>query len=176
MFNQKIQDAMNDQIQRELESAYIYLSMAAYFDSAALPGMAQWMKVQFQEEQFHAQKFYDYVDERGGRIKLQPIGQPPVEFESPLDAFGQALAHEEKITGHINDLYALAVEERDFASQIFLNWFVEEQVEEEKNAQDIIDVLERIGDNGHPLLMFDRELGQRQFTAEAEAGAEAGAE
>ncbi len=174
MFNQKMQDAINDQIQRELESAYIYLSMAAYFDSVALPGLAQWMQVQFQEEQFHAQKFYNYVYDRGGRVKLQPIGQPPVEFESPLDAFQVTLAHEQKITGHINDLYALAMEERDFASQMFLNWFVEEQVEEEKNANDIIDVLERIGDNGHALLMLDKELGVRQFTAEAEA--EAGAD
>lgn len=174
MFNQKVQDAMNDQIQRELESAYIYLSMAAYFDSVSLPGMAQWMKVQFQEEQFHATKFYDFIDDRGGRVVLQPIGQPPVEFESPLDAFGQALAHEQKITAHINDLYALAIEERDFASQMFLNWFVEEQVEEEKNVGDIIDVLERIGDNGHAITMLDKDLSLRQFVPEAET--EVGAE
>jgi len=167
MFNQKIQDAMNDQLQREMESAYIYLSMAAYFDSDALPGMAQWMKVQFQEEQFHAQKFYDFIDTRGGRVALQPIGQPPVEFESPLDAFEQALAHEHKITAHINDLYALAVEERDFASQLFLNWFVDEQVEEEKNVQDVLDVLKRIKGDGHALLMFDKDLGLRQFVPQA---------
>ena len=174
MFNQKVQDAINDQIQREMESAYIYLSMAAYFDSVSLPGMAQWMKMQFQEEQFHAFKFYEYVGDRGGRVALQPIGQPPVEFESPLDAFEKALAHEQKITGHINDLYALAIEERDFASQMFLTWYIEEQVEEEKNANDIIDVLERIADNGHALIMLDKELGQRQFdaAAEAEAGTE----
>jgi ferritin len=175
MLNPKIQDAINDQIQRELESAYIYLSMAAYFDSTALPGFAQWMKVQFQEEQFHAQKFYDFVNDRGGRVKLQPIGQPPVEFESPQDAFGQALAHEEKITRHINDLYALAVEEKDFASQMFLNWFVNEQVEEEKNVNDILDVLKLIKGDGHALLMFDKESGLRVFTAAAEAAATAAA-
>ncbi len=174
MFNQKVQDALNDQIQREMESAYIYLSMAAYFDSVGLPGMAQWMRSQFQEEQFHAFKFFDYVGDRGGRVVLQPIGQPQVEFESPLDVFQVTLGHEQKITGHINDLYALASEERDFATQMFLNWFIEEQVEEEKNANDIIDILERIGDNGHALIMLDKELGQRQFdaVAEAEAGAE----
>jgi ferritin len=172
VFNQKVQDAMNDQIQRELESAYIYLSMAAYFDSISLPGMAQWMRSQFQEEQFHAFKFYDFIGDRGGRVLLQPIGQPPVEFESPLDVFEKTLAHEQKVTGFINDLYALAIEEKDFASQMFLNWFVEEQVEEEKTANDIIDVLKRIGNNGHALIMLDKELGQRQFAAEAEAEAE----
>jgi ferritin len=172
MFNQKVRDAMNDQIQRELESAYIYLSMAAYFDSISLPGMAQWMRSQFQEEQFHAFKFYDYIGDRGGRVVLQPIGQPPVEFESPLDVFEKTLAHEQKVTGFINDLYALAIAEKDFASQMFLNWFVEEQVEEEKTANDIIDVLKRIGDNGHALIMLDKELGQRQFAAAAEAEAE----
>ena len=169
MFNKKIHNEMNDQIQRELESAYIYLSMAAYLDSANLPGMAQWMKMQFQEEQAHALKFYDYVIDRGGRVTLQPIGQPPVEFQSPLDVFEKSLAHEQKITGHINDLYALAIEERDYASQILLQWFVEEQVEEEKNVGDVVDTLKMIGDNTHALLMLDRELGQRQPPVEAEA-------
>jgi ferritin len=172
MFSKKVQDAMNDQIQRELESAYIYLSMAAYFDSSNLPGFAHWMRVQFQEEQAHAFKFYDFVYDRGGQVILQAIGQPPIEFQSPLDAFEKALAHEQKITGHINDLYALAVEEKDYASQILLQWFVEEQVEEEKSAGDIVDMLDRIGDNYHPLIMLDRELSQRQPPAEAEAEAE----
>ena len=169
MFNKKIHNEMNDQIQRELESAYIYLSMAAYLDSANLPGMAQWMKMQFQEEQAHALKYYDFVIDRGGRVTLQPIGQPPVEFQSPLDVFEKSLAHEQKITGHINDLYALAIEERDYASQILLQWFVEEQVEEEKNVGDVVDTLKMIGDNTHALLMLDRELGQRQPPVEAEA-------
>ena len=167
MLNEKIQKEMNDQLQRELESAYIYLSMAAYLDSVTLPGFAQWMKVQFQEEQAHALKFYDFIGDRGGRVMLQPIGQPPVEFPSALDAFEKALAHEQKITGHINDLYALATEEKDYASQMFLLWFIDEQVEEEKNAGDIVDMLKLIGDNAHALLMLDRELGQRQPPVEA---------
>ncbi|GAG57503.1 unnamed protein product [marine sediment metagenome] len=167
MFSRKVQDAMNDQIQRELESAYIYLAMAAYFDSVNLPGFAHWMKVQFQEEQAHAFKFYDFVNDRGGQVLLQAIGQPPVKFQSPLAAFEKALAHEEKITGHINDLYALATEEKDIASQGLLQWFVEEQVEEEKNAGDIVDMLKKIGDSYHALIMLDRELGQRQPPVEA---------
>ena len=170
MFNKKIQNAINDQIQRELESAQIYLSMAAYFDSVNLPGFAQWMKMQFQEEQAHAFRFYDYVFDRGGQVILQALGQPPTGFQSPLDAFEQTLAHERKITGHINDLYALAVEERDYSSQIHLQWFVEEQVEEEKAAGDIIAMLKRTGDNEQALMMLDRELGQRP--APAEEGAE----
>lgn len=167
MFSRNVQEAINDQIQRELESAYIYLSMAAYFDSVNLPGFAHWMKVQFQEEQAHAFKFYDFVNDRGGQVILQAIGPPPVKFQSPLDAFEKALAHEEKITGHINELYALATEEKDIASQNLLQWFVEEQVEEEKNAGDIVDMLKKIGDSYHTLIMLDRELGQRQPPVEA---------
>ncbi len=168
MLNEKIQAEMNDQIQREFESAYLYLSMAAYFDALNLPGFAQWMKMQFQEEQAHALKFYNFIYDRGGRVALQPLGQPPVEFPSPLDAFEKTLAHEQKVTGHINDLYALAVEEKDYPSQILLQWFIEEQVEEEKNAGDIVNMLKTVGDNGYALLMLDRELGQRQPPAEVE--------
>lgn len=173
MFNKKVHEAMNNQIQREFESAHIYLSMAAYFDANNLPGCANWMRIQFQEEQAHAFKFYDFVNDRGGQVTLQAIAQPPVVFESPLDVFERALAHEEKITGHINDLYALALEQRDFASQPLLQWFVEEQIEEEKNAGDIVDMLKRIGNNYHALLMIDRELGQRQLPTEAAVDAAA---
>jgi ferritin len=162
MFSKKIQDAMNDQIQRELESAYIYMSMAAYFDSIGLPGFAQWMKVQAEEEQEHAFKFYDFVYDRGGRVVFQAIAQPPVDFASPVDAFKKALAHEQKITGHINDLYTLAIEENDYASQVLLQWFVEEQVEEERSAGDVVDMLNRIGEAGHALVMLDKQLGQRE--------------
>jgi len=172
MFSEKIHSAMNDQIQRELESAYIYLSMAAYFDSNNLPGFARWMKMQFQEEQAHAFKFYDFVYDRGGQVMLQALGQPPVEFESPLDAFEKTLAHERKITGHIDDLYALAVEEKDYPSQILLQWFVSEQVEEEKTAGDIVDMLKRIGDSYQALIMLDRELGQRLPPVETQTDAE----
>lgn len=166
MLSKKMHDEINDQIQREFESAFIYLSMAAYFDARTMPGFAQWMKLQFQEEQAHALKLYDFVGDRGNCVILQALGQPPVEFESVLDVFKQTLAHEQKITGHINDLYALATEEKDFATQIFLQWFVDEQVEEEKNVGDILDMLTLIGDNVHALLMLDRELGNRQPPAE----------
>ena len=162
MFSQKVLDVMNDQIRREFESAHIYFSMAAYFDSTNLPGFAHWMKIQFQEEQNHAFKFYNFINDRGSQVKLQALGKPPVEFQSPLDVFQKALAHEEKMTGYLNDLYALTMEEKDFASQILVQWFVEEQVEEEKNAGDVVEMLLKIGDNYHALMMLDRELGQRQ--------------
>ena len=162
MFSKKIEDAMNDQIQRELESAYIYLSMAAYFESINLPGAAQWMKVQTREEEEHAMRFFDFIYDRGGRVMLQAIPQPPIEFASPLAAFEKALAHEQKVTGHINDLYALAVQENDYASQVFLQWFVDEQVEEEKSAGDIVETLKMVGDKGQALFMLDQHLGQRK--------------
>jgi ferritin len=162
MLSKKVEKAINDQIQRELESAYIYLSMAAYCEAQNLGGFAHWMEVQFQEETEHALKFYNYIHDRGGRVMLQAIPQPPIEFESALDVFEKALAHEKKITGHINDLYALAVEEKDYASQVLLQWFVEEQVEEEKSAGDIVDTLKMIGDKGHALIMLDRQLAQRE--------------
>jgi len=166
MFSKKVRGTMNLQIKYELESAYIYLSMASYLDSITLPGMAHWMKLQAQEEVAHAMKFYTFINDRGGRVELQSIDQPPVEFESPLDIFERALAHEQKITGNINDLYALAIEEKDYPSQLLLQWFIDEQVEEERNAGDIVEILKRIGDEGHALLMLDKELGQRQAEAE----------
>ena len=172
MFNKNVQNEMNKQVQRELESAYIYLSMAAYFEAMNLPGFANWMRVQFQEEQAHAFKFFDYINDRGGRVVLEAINQPPIEFKSPIDAFEITLAHEEKITGHINDLYALATRENDYASQTLLQWFIIEQVEEEKSAGDILNSLGMIGENYTALLMLDRELGQR--TAPAEVDAEKG--
>ena len=169
MFNKNVQDEMNQQVQRELESAYIYLSMAAYFDAMNLPGFANWMRVQFQEEQAHAFKFFDYINDRGGRVVLEAINQPPIEFKSPINAFEITLAHEEKITGHINDLYALATRENDYASQTLLQWFIIEQVEEEKSAGDILNSLGMIGENYTALLMLDRELGQRIAPAEVDA-------
>lgn len=170
MLSKKFESEINDQIQRELASAYIYLSMAAYFEANTLPGFANWMRIQFHEEQFHALKFFDFVYDRGGAVTLQPIEGPPIEFESPIDVFEITLGHEQKVTGHINDLYALAVEERDFASQSFLQWFIDEQVEEEKNAGDILDQLKMIEGNTHALLMLDRELGARAMPAEVFGG------
>jgi len=138
-----------------------------------LPGMAHWMHTQFQEEQAHAFKFFGFINDRGGKVILQSLNTPPADFKSPLDVFEKALAHEVKISGHINDLYALAIEEKDFASQPLLQWFIEEQVEEEKHAGDIVETLKMIGDNYTPLLMMDRELGQRLPPAEVDPGSEA---
>ena len=170
MLNKKLESAINDQIQRELASAYLYLSMATYFDANTLPGFANWMRMQFHEEQFHALKFYDFVFDRGGVVKLQPIEGPQTEFESVVDIFAQTLAHEQFVTSHINNLYALAVEEKDYPCQSLLHWFIDEQVEEEKNAGDILDMLKMIKDNTHGLLMMDRELGAREMPAEILAG------
>jgi len=161
MFNQIIQDAMNEQIKNELYSAYLYLSMAAYCESVNVPGMAHWMRMQELEERVHALKFFDFVNERGGLVTLQAISQPPAHFESLLDVFEKTLAHEQKVTAMINDLYALAVQEKDYASQIFLQWFVTEQVEEEDSVGQVIETLKMIGDSRQGLLMLDRELGGR---------------
>jgi len=169
MFKEKVQQAMNDQIQHEIESAYIYLSMASYFDAENLPGFAQWMKIQYEEEMAHAFRFYDYINDRGGRVKLQPVDQPPIEFDSPLAAFQAALEHEQKITADIDRLYAMAVDEKDYPSQTFLQWFIDEQVEEEQHVGEVVENLKMVGDNTHAILMLDRELGQRQPPAEVEA-------
>ena len=161
MISQAMQDAINEQIKNELYSAYLYLSMSAYFEGRNLPGFAKWLRVQFEEEQGHALKFYDYVHERGGTVKLQAIAQPPSEWKSNLDAFQQVLDHEQKVTGLIHKLYALALKENDYASQIMLQWFISEQVEEEKNATDIIAQLQMIEERGTAVLMLDHELGHR---------------
>jgi len=161
MLNKAMQDAMNEQIKNELYSAYIYLSMSAYFEDNNLPGFAHWMRVQAQEEEGHAMKFYSFINERGGRVILRAIDQPPIEFESPLDVFERTLEHEQKVTGMIHRLYSLALQEEDYASQIFLQWFVTEQVEEEDGATQIMETLKLIGDKHHALLMLDRELGGR---------------
>jgi len=161
MLDKKLLDAMNEQINKELYSAYLYLSMAAYLDSENLSGFAHWMRAQAQEEQEHALKFYDHIYERGGRVTLQAIDEPPAGFESPLAVFEETLAHERKVTGLINNLYAIALEQNDYASQAFLQWFVSEQVEEEDNASRILETLKMVGDKGQALVMLDRELGQR---------------
>jgi ferritin len=162
MLKETIQKAMNEQIKHELYSSYLYLSMAAYCESIALPGFAHWLTFQAQEEVEHAMKFYGFIHERGGRVTLMAIEQPPAEFGTPLDIFEQTLEHEQKVTALINDLYALAIQEDDYASQIFLQWFIEEQVEEEATATEILDMLKRTGDQGQALLMMDRQLGERQ--------------
>jgi ferritin len=152
---------MNEQIKHELYSAYLYLSMAAHFESANLPGFASWMRIQAKEEQEHAMKFFDHILERGGKVTLQSIDQPPVEFGLPTAIFEEVLAHEQKVTARIHLLYKLAVKEEDFASQVFLNWFVSEQVEEEKNATEILETLRMIGDKSNAIFQLDHRLGKR---------------
>jgi ferritin len=152
---------MNEQIKNEFYSAYQYLSMAAYCESANLPGFARWMRMQAREEVEHAMKFYDFILDRGSRVLLQAMDQPVADFGSPLEVFEQALEHEQRVTAMINDLYRLAVKENDYASQTFLQWFVTEQVEEEKNAGDVVETLKMIGGKSEALFLLDRELGER---------------
>lgn len=163
MLSKPLQDAINNQIQKEFESAYLYLGMAAHFDAVSLPGFASWMRKQFAEEQGHAFKFYDYVNDQRGRVTLQPIAAPPAEFGKPVEIFQQVLAHEQKVTASIKAIYELAVKENDPATQIFLQWFISEQVEEEKHASDLIEQLKMAGDQPFSLLFMDQHvLGARK--------------
>jgi ferritin len=171
MIKTNIQEAFNKQINAELYSAYLYLSMSAYFESASLPGLANWMRVQAQEEVSHAMKFYSFIVERGGKVTLKAIEGPPVKWNSPLHAFEAAYKHEQKVTGLINGLVDLALKEKDHASHVFLQWFVSEQVEEEASADEIVQKLKRIKNAPHALYMLDKEMGQRVFTMPA-AGSE----
>jgi ferritin len=161
MLSKTMQKALNDQIQKELNSSYIYLAMAAYCEAGALPGSAAWMRIQSQEEYGHAMKLYGFVNDRGGRVTLQALPAPPVEWKSALDVFKKVLEHEQYITGSIHKLYAQAVKENDYPSQVLLQWFVTEQVEEEKNATVIVDQLKAIGESKSSLLMIDRHLAKR---------------
>lgn len=167
MIGTKMQKAVSDQIVAELYSSYLYLSMAAYFEESDLPGFANWMKVQAQEETTHAMKFFDFVHERGGEVSLGTIDAPPKNWDSPLAAFKAAYDHECKVSSLIADLVHMARAEKDIAAEIFLQWFVTEQVEEEASAESIVRQLTMIGDAKHGLFMIDRELGQRIFTPPA---------
>lgn len=162
MLSKTIQDMTNEQIKNELYSAYQYLLMSAYCESVNLPGFAHWMRVQFREETEHALKFYDFIQDRGGRVALQAVDQPINEFGSPLEVFEQTVDQEQKVTTQINNLYGLAVREEDYASQAFLQWFVTEQVEEEKNVGDVVETLKMIGDKSEALFLLDREMGRRE--------------
>lgn len=170
MIGKKMQDALNEQINAELYSAYLYLSMVAYFESVNLPGFANWMRVQTQEELTHAMKIYDYVNERGGRVTLKSIAEPPTEWKSPLAAFEDAYKHEQKVTGLINDLVNLAIEEKDHVANMFLQWFVNEQVEEENNADTIVRKIKLMADAPGGMYLLDNEMGQRVFTPPATEG------
>lgn len=165
MMNQKIQDAFNRQLNAELFSSYLYLSMAGYFESQNLKGMAHWMQMQAQEENMHAMKFFDFINECGARVALTQIDTPKTEWGSPLEVFEDTCKHESKVTGLINDLVELSLEEKDHAANAFLQWFVTEQVEEEATAQEIRDKLKLASDNPVALFMIDQELGQRAAPA-----------
>jgi ferritin len=161
MLSKAMQEAINEQIKNELYSGYLYLSMAAYFESQTLPGFARWMRVQDTEERMHAMKFFDYVLDRGGMVTLKPIAGPPTEFEGPLQVFELVLDHEKKVTAMIHKLYDLALKEKDYATQVLLQWFITEQVEEEKNATQVIEKLRMVDAKCHGGLMLDHEMGKR---------------
>lgn len=161
MLSTTLTDAINGQIAFEMNSGHVYLGMSGYCESRNLPGFAKWLRLQWQEEVQHAMKLYDLVFERGGKVVLQGIEKPSAKYSSVLDLFKQVLAHEKKVTASINKLYALASKENDYATQVALQWFISEQVEEEKNAGDIIAALELIGDSGTALYMLDKQMGSR---------------
>ena len=165
MLNNKIQDALNAQINAEFWSAYLYLSMSMHFEAEGRAGIANWFAIQFKEEQAHAQIFMNYINQRGGRVVLKPIAEVPTQWESPLAAFEATLQHEIKVTALINELFALAEQEKDYATRDRLAWFVNEQVEEEENARQLIDKFTLIGNDGMGLYMLDQELGARTYVA-----------
>ncbi|MEE9496451.1 MAG: ferritin [Desulfobacterales bacterium] len=161
MLNEKVQKTLNGQLNAELYSSYLYLSMNAYFKSVNLDGFANWMHYQAQEELEHSMKFYDFIIQRGGKVQLMQIEAPPTEWGSPMAVFEATLEHEQKVTGLINDLVEIANEERDHATQIFLQWFVSEQVEEEENVGGVLEQLKLMGEARGGLFMIDRELAKR---------------
>ena len=164
MLSKKMEDAFNEQINKEVYSAYLYQSLSAHATHMSLNGIANWFQIQVQEEILHAQKIYNFINERGGKVKLKIIDGPPSEFKSVIIMFEETLKHEQFITKSINDLMDLAITEKDHASQIFLQWFVTEQVEEEDNVNEILNSLKLIGDSGNGLRMLDKELATRVFT------------
>jgi ferritin len=157
-------DALNEQINKEFYSAYLYLSMAAYFEDKGLKGFANWMRVQFQEEMDHAMKMFDYVISRGERVVLKEIEKPEYDWENALAVFEKTLEHEKWVTENINNLADLADDLKDRATLSFLQWFIDEQVEDEESVKEIVDRLKLVGDNPHAVFMMDRELAQRTYT------------
>ncbi len=161
MISKKMEAALNEQVNKEFFSSYLYLSMAAYFEDKGLPGMANWMKLQAEEEHQHGTKFYEFIIKGGRRIKLTSIKEPKFEWTSPQNAFEESLAHEQFITKSINELTDLAIQEKDHATKTFLQWFVDEQLEEEATVQQIVESFKLVSDHPAGLFMLDRELGQR---------------
>uniref|UniRef100_A0A7J2TJ55 Ferritin n=1 Tax=Archaeoglobus fulgidus TaxID=2234 RepID=A0A7J2TJ55_ARCFL len=166
--SEKLVGELNFQLNREIYSAYLYLSMSAYFESLGLRGFANWMRVQWQEELMHAMRFFDYIVSRGGRVELYAIEAPPKEWKSPLDAFEFALAHEKEVTKRISNLVDLAIGERDHATFNMLQWFVNEQVEEEQSFEEVVTKLKLAGNDTRAILFLDSELGKRRMGAEDE--------
>lgn len=164
MISKKVEKEINQQINAEMFSAYLYLSMSAYFESTNFPGFANWMKIQAQEELMHAMKLYAYLAERGGRITLTAITAPKTEWENATEVFSEVLKHEKQITTLIDNLMNIAIAEKDHATATMLQWFINEQVEEESIAEKILNDIKLIGTHGPSLLMLDRELGRRSFT------------
>jgi ferritin len=160
--NEKILNALNDQIRQEFVAFYTYLSISAWLEANDWPGFAKWMRNHSEEEQMHAMKIYDYVFERNGQVTLQALEQPPTEFDSVRSAFEAALEHERKVTAMINRIYALAQEEKDYPTVILMEWYVEEQVEEEKIVGDALVLINRAGDDPFKLMQIDATLGQQQ--------------
>ncbi|HEY8540783.1 MAG TPA: ferritin [Pseudothermotoga sp.] len=162
MIKEAIQRAFNEQIKKELDSAYLYLSMAAYFDSQNLEGMAHWMKLQAKEEFKHAMKFYEHINERGGRVELFSLEEPVKEWTGPFEVFKHVYEHEQRVTASIYNLVELSKKENDHAAYNFLQWFVNEQIEEESNASKILQTIEKIKDSPVGIIMMDRELAKRE--------------
>ena len=159
--NQTVQDAINEQINKEFYSAYLYLAMSAYFETKGYSGFASWTRKQAEEETEHAMKLYDFINERAGKVTLKVIDKPTQEFGTPLQTFEEILKHEQKVTSSINSLYEVALEQKDYATQVMLHWFIEEQVEEEANAGQMVDKLKYAGDSIGAILQLDREAGSR---------------
>jgi len=170
MLTQKLVDAINDQIQYEYYSAFIYKAMQAYFEGEDLTGMANWMNIQFQEEMSHAEKMFNFVCETGGKVELKQLDAPCNEYSSVLEVFEETLKHEQEVTSRINKLMDLAQEEKNHSAQIFLQWFITEQIEEEANASHIIAKLKRMAGDGRGLMMIDQELAQRTFVDATQEG------
>lgn len=171
MLSEKMQKAINEQIQKEFNSSFLYLAMAAWFEEQNLPGFGHWLRLQAEEEHLHAMKFFDFLVSRGGHVQLHGLDDQPDSWESPVKAFEEVLAHEQMITASINDLYELAREERDYPAQVLLQWFITEQVEEEQNAEEVLVNLKRAGESQAALYMLDQTLGQRAPGAEEDAAA-----
>ncbi|MCX7667331.1 MAG: ferritin [Atribacterota bacterium] len=162
MLSKKLEQAVNEQIKNELYSGYLYLAMAAQCESMNLSGFAHWLKIQAKEELGHAMKFYGFINDRGGRVVLEAIDKPPVEYKSLQDMFEAVYQHEQKVTGLINKLYEMAKEENDYPLQVHFHWVIDEQVEEEKNAAEILAHLKLVGETGSGLMILDKKLGERE--------------